>query len=88
MQGERSQPAYGDQAHGTIPFAGPPSYSPRMLPTSTSCPTRSPIAPPPPPLSPQVLIDASGLESRLVAREDPFLARGSDKQLPTGYQVQ
>ena len=40
------------------------------------------------PLYPQVLIDASGLESRLVAREDPFLARGSDKQLPTGYQVQ
>jgi hypothetical protein len=34
-----------------------------------------------------VLIDATGLESRLVAREDPFLARGSDKHLPTGYQV-
>ena len=53
-----------------------------MLPSLIPCPARSP------PLSPQVLIDASGLESRLVAREDPFLARGSDKQLPTGYQVQ
>lgn len=35
----------------------------------------------------KVVIDASGLESRLVAREDPMLARGSEKTLPTGYQI-
>jgi hypothetical protein len=27
------------------------------------------------------------LESRLVAKEDPYLARGVDKPIPTGYQI-
>lgn len=35
----------------------------------------------------KVLIDASGLESKLVAREDPMYARGSRKELPTGFQI-
>jgi lycopene beta-cyclase len=35
----------------------------------------------------RVLIDASGLESRLVAKEEPMLARGVDKELSTGFQI-
>jgi lycopene beta-cyclase len=35
----------------------------------------------------KVLIDASGLESKLVGRESPMLARGSEKELSTGYQI-
>ena len=34
-----------------------------------------------------ILIDASGLESRLVAKEKPFYARGSTQELPTGFQI-
>lgn len=34
-----------------------------------------------------ILIDASGLESRLVAKEKPFYARGSTEELPTGFQI-
>lgn len=35
----------------------------------------------------RVLIDASGLESRLVAKEVPMLARGNNEELPTGFQI-
>ena len=35
----------------------------------------------------KVLIDTSGLESRLVHKELPYIARGSEKELPTGYQI-
>jgi lycopene beta-cyclase len=35
----------------------------------------------------KVLIDATGLESRLIGKEDPMLARGGDKVLPTGFQI-
>jgi len=35
----------------------------------------------------KLVIDATGLESRLVAKEDPYLARGVDKPIPTGYQI-
>ena len=35
----------------------------------------------------KVVVDASGLESRLIAKESPMLARGVDKELPTGYQI-
>lgn len=29
----------------------------------------------------------SGLESRLIGKEDPMLARGSEKMLSTGFQI-
>jgi lycopene beta-cyclase len=35
----------------------------------------------------KLLIDASGLESRLVAKETPMLARNSEQELATGYQI-
>jgi lycopene beta-cyclase len=35
----------------------------------------------------KLLIDASGLESKLVGKQDPVLARGVDKVLPTGFQI-
>lgn len=35
----------------------------------------------------KVLIDSSGLESRLIEKETPMYARGSDKEIPTGYQI-
>lgn len=35
----------------------------------------------------RVVVDASGLESRLVRREAPYTARGVDKEIPTGYQI-
>jgi lycopene beta-cyclase len=35
----------------------------------------------------KVVIDATGLESRLVAKEQPFYARGVDKELSTGFQI-
>jgi len=35
----------------------------------------------------KVLIDASGLESRLVSKEKPFHARGVNVELPTGFQI-
>jgi lycopene beta-cyclase len=35
----------------------------------------------------KVVIDASGSESRLVGKESSTTARGSDKELPTGYQI-
>jgi lycopene beta-cyclase len=35
----------------------------------------------------KIIVDASGFESPLVAREDPMLARGNPKELPTGYQI-
>ena len=34
-----------------------------------------------------LLIDASGLESRLVSKEKPFYARGSTAELPMGFQI-
>jgi flavin-dependent dehydrogenase len=35
----------------------------------------------------KVLVDATGLESKLVAKESPMYARGNDKELITGYQI-
>jgi len=35
----------------------------------------------------RTLVDATGLESRLVQREEPRLARGGDRPLATGYQI-
>eukprot|EP01039_Chlorochromonas_danica_P008159 gene8159-9001_t len=35
----------------------------------------------------KVLVDTSGLESRLTIKESTFLARGNEKVLPTGHQV-
>ena len=35
----------------------------------------------------KVLIDASGLESRLIAKEDSQYARGSNKEYEMGYQI-
>ena len=35
----------------------------------------------------KVLVDASGLESRLVGREEPMFARAHPKELPTGFQI-
>jgi len=35
----------------------------------------------------KTLIDSSGLESRIVTREDPLFARGHSKMLPTGFQI-
>eukprot|EP01038_Epipyxis_sp_PR26KG_P007227 gene7227-9858_t len=35
----------------------------------------------------KTIIDASGFETRLVAKENPFIARGNSKVIPTGYQI-
>ena len=35
----------------------------------------------------KLLIDATGLESRLISKESPMLARGVDKELTTGFQI-
>jgi len=35
----------------------------------------------------KILVDASGLESRLVSKEKPFYARGNNVELPTGFQI-
>lgn len=35
----------------------------------------------------KLLIDATGLESRLVEKETPFEARGNNLEMPTGYQI-
>lgn len=35
----------------------------------------------------KILIDASGLESRIVSKEKPFYARGNNVELPTGFQI-
>lgn len=35
----------------------------------------------------KILIDASGLESRLIAKEDPMLARGTNDELQPGFQI-
>lgn len=35
----------------------------------------------------KLIIDSTGAESSLVMREDPQYARGSDKELKTGYQI-
>ncbi|KAJ1438571.1 lycopene cyclase protein-domain-containing protein [Ochromonadaceae sp. CCMP2298] len=35
----------------------------------------------------KVVIDATGLESRLVGKEQPYYARGVDKEIPTGFQI-
>jgi flavin-dependent dehydrogenase len=35
----------------------------------------------------RVLIDATGLESRITAKEDSQYARGSSKSYPVGYQI-
>ncbi len=35
----------------------------------------------------KIVIDTSGLESRLVARENPNIARGNNNEIPVGYQI-
>lgn len=35
----------------------------------------------------KIIIDATGLESRLVQKENPYLARGVNAEIPTGYQI-
>lgn len=34
-----------------------------------------------------ILVDATGLESRLISKEKPYYARGVDVELPTGFQI-
>lgn len=35
----------------------------------------------------KIVIDATGSESRIIARENPYFARGSNKALEPGYQI-
>jgi len=35
----------------------------------------------------KILIDATGLESRLISKETPYFARGVNAELPTGFQI-
>ena len=35
----------------------------------------------------KIVIDATGFETKLIAKEDPFFARGTHKALEPGYQI-